>query len=78
MNLLHHHGYRLGNADTTLCLQRPKIKDYVPRMMENLAKAMQTEVANVSVKATTHEKLGFVGQEKGLAAYAVVLVLKES
>ena len=76
MGLLQQHGYRLGNADTTLCLQRPKIKDFVPQIMENLAKAMGTAISDISVKATTHEKLGFIGKEKGIAAYAVVLIVK--
>lgn len=77
MALLKENGYYLGNADTTLCLQRPKIKDFVPQMIENLASAMETAPENVSVKATTHEKLGFIGKEKGIAAYAVVLIHKE-
>lgn len=74
--LLKEHGYQLGNIDSTLCLQRPKIKDYVPQMVNCLAKAMETETINVSVKATTTEKLGFVGEEKGIAAYAVALIYK--
>jgi 2-C-methyl-D-erythritol 2,4-cyclodiphosphate synthase len=74
MKLLHQHGYKLGNADMTLCLERPKIKDYVPRMIENLARVMETGIDQVSVKATTNEKMGFVGKEKGMTAYAVVLI----
>ena len=74
--LLKEHGYQVGNIDSTLCLQRPKIKDYVPQMVVCLAKAMDTETINVSVKATTTEKLGFVGEEKGIAAYAVALIYK--
>ena len=76
-SLLKEQGYRVGNMDSTLCLQRPKIKDHVPRMITMLADAMDTDVANVSVKATTTEKLGFVGEEKGISAYAVVLIHKE-
>jgi 2-C-methyl-D-erythritol 2,4-cyclodiphosphate synthase len=76
MTLLKEHGYEVGNIDSTLCLQRPKIKDFVPQMVMLLAKAMETEPANVSVKATTTEKLGFVGEEKGIAAYAVALIHK--
>jgi 2-C-methyl-D-erythritol 2,4-cyclodiphosphate synthase len=75
-SLLKEHGYRVGNIDSTLCLQRPMIKDFVPKMVINLANAMDTEVANVSVKATTTEKLGFVGEEKGISAYAVALICK--
>jgi 2-C-methyl-D-erythritol 2,4-cyclodiphosphate synthase len=76
MTLLKEHGYEVGNIDSTLCLQRPKIKDFVPQMVMLLAKAMETDPANVSVKATTTEKLGFVGEEKGIAAYAVALIHK--
>ena len=78
MSLLRRHGYVLGNADTTLCLERPKIKSYVPQMVENLAKAMGSEPANVSVKATTQEQMGFVGKEKGMTAFATVLIIKEA
>lgn len=74
ISLLGNKGYQVGNIDTTLCLQRPKIKDYVSRMISNLANAMNTETTRVSVKATTTENLGFVGEEKGVAAYAVALI----
>jgi 2-C-methyl-D-erythritol 2,4-cyclodiphosphate synthase len=77
LDLLRKNGYVIGNIDSTLCLQRPKIKDYVPEMITRLAQAMETDPANVSVKATTTEKLGFVGEEKGVAAYAVALIHKE-
>ncbi len=76
IDLLKKNGYVIGNIDSTLCLQRPKIKDYVPEMINRLARAMETDPANVSVKATTTEKLGFVGEEKGVAAYAVALINK--
>ena len=76
--ILKEHGYQVGNIDTTLCLQRPKIKNLVPQMVVCLANAMETETTNVSVKATTTEKLGFVGEEKGIAAYAVALIYKSS
>jgi len=74
--LLRQHGYLVGNVDTTLCLQRPKIKDMVPQMILQLAKALETDAENISVKATTTEKLGFVGEEKGIEAYAVALIYK--
>jgi 2-C-methyl-D-erythritol 2,4-cyclodiphosphate synthase len=76
--LLKEYGFQVGNIDTTICLQRPKINDFVPQMIICLAKAMETEPANVSVKATTTEKLGFVGTEKGVAAYAVALIQKKA
>ena len=69
-------GYELGNADVTLCLQRPKVKDLIPAMQQRLAQAMQTDAENISIKATTTETLGFVGREEGVAAYAVALLLK--
>ncbi|MBN2814902.1 MAG: 2-C-methyl-D-erythritol 2,4-cyclodiphosphate synthase [Bacteroidales bacterium] len=77
IDLLKKNGYVIGNIDSTLCLQRPKIKDYVPEMITRLAQAMETDPANVSIKATTTEKLGFVGEEKGVTAYAVALIHKE-
>ncbi len=77
INLLAGNGYRLGNADMTLCLEKPKIKNHVPAMVEILAKTMHTHPSNVSVKATTNEKMGFIGREEGLTAYAVVLITKQ-
>jgi 2-C-methyl-D-erythritol 2,4-cyclodiphosphate synthase len=76
MELLRRNGYYLGNADMTLCLERPKIKDYVPHMIENLSRVMETSIDRVSVKATTNEKMGFVGKEEGMTAYAVVLIYR--
>jgi 2-C-methyl-D-erythritol 2,4-cyclodiphosphate synthase len=76
MELLRRNGYYLGNADMTLCLERPKIKDYVPHMIENLSRVMETSMDRVSVKATTNEKMGFVGKEEGMTAYAVVLIYR--
>lgn len=67
---------RVINVDVTLMAQRPKIKDYVPRMIENIAGALQIDEAAVSVKATTTERLGFVGKEEGMAAQAAAMVLK--
>ncbi len=72
--MLRNKGYAFGNADMTLCLERPKIKDYVPQMIENLSRVMETSIDRVSVKATTNEKMGFVGKEEGMTAYAVVLI----
>lgn len=76
MELLRKHGYKFGNADMTLCLERPKIKDYIPRMIEVLSTAMKSSPDQVSIKATTNEKMGFVGRENGMTAYAVVLISK--
>jgi 2-C-methyl-D-erythritol 2,4-cyclodiphosphate synthase len=77
MVLLTEKGWELGNIDCTLCLQRPKVKDYIPGMIKILAETMGTEPENVSVKATTTEKLGFVGEERGISAYAVALIQKK-
>jgi len=76
IKLLKDHGYQVSNIDTTLCLQRPKIKEYIPQMVTILSGAMETDSDSISVKATTTEKLGFVGEEKGISAYAVVLIYK--
>jgi 2-C-methyl-D-erythritol 2,4-cyclodiphosphate synthase len=78
VKILKEKGYRVGNIDSTICLQRPKIKDFIPQMVECLSKALETDIENVSVKATTTEKLGFVGEEKGISVYAVALIYKES
>ncbi|MDR2814580.1 MAG: 2-C-methyl-D-erythritol 2,4-cyclodiphosphate synthase [Prevotellaceae bacterium] len=76
MRMVREKGYELGNVDIVLCLQRPKVKDLIPAMQQCLAQAMQTDVENVCVKATTTETLGFVGREEGVAAYAVSLLVK--
>ena len=76
IKLLKDHGYQVSNIDTTLCLQRPKIKEYIQQMVTILSGAMETDSDSISVKATTTEKLGFVGEEKGISAYAVVLIYK--
>lgn len=70
-------GYEIGNTDITICAERPKINPHVDAMRETLARVMQTEVGNVSVKATTTERLGFTGREEGISAYAVVLLGKD-
>ncbi|GAB2835528.1 2-C-methyl-D-erythritol 2,4-cyclodiphosphate synthase [Ferruginibacter profundus] len=71
-------GYKIVNVDTTLCLQEPKIKPYVPAMQQVMASILQVTTNDVSVKATTTEKMGFVGREEGLMAYATILLCKES
>lgn len=69
-------GYTIGNADITICAERPKINPHIEKMRETLAVILATDISSVSVKATTTEKLGFTGREEGISAYAVVL-LKE-
>lgn len=67
-------GYKVINIDSTLCLQAPKIKTYIPQMQQVIAEILQITVNDVSIKATTTEQLGFIGREEGLKAYATVLV----
>jgi 2-C-methyl-D-erythritol 2,4-cyclodiphosphate synthase len=74
VDLLHQHGYRLGNADMTIIAQAPKLAPHIEAMRANLAADLQVEVGQVNVKATTTEKLGFAGREEGIAAHAVVLL----
>jgi 2-C-methyl-D-erythritol 2,4-cyclodiphosphate synthase len=69
-------GYQVVNIDSTLCLQAPKIKPYVPAMQEVIARLLAISRDDVSIKATTTEKMGFVGREEGLVAYATVLLQK--
>ncbi len=76
MDIIAQKGYTIGNIDSTICLQRPKVKDYIPKMQAELAKALDIEPQQISIKATTTEKLGFVGREEGVSAYAVVLLRK--
>lgn len=77
VNLLEEKGYGIVNVDATVCLQRPKISPYIEPMREKLAEVMQLPLDDVSVKATTTEKLGFVGKEEGVAAHAVALIYKK-
>lgn len=70
-------GYRLGNIDATVCAERPKINPHVDKMKECLATVMNADVDDISIKATTTEKLGFTGREEGMSAYATVLIYKD-
>jgi len=76
MELLNEHHYSLVNCDITIAAQAPKLAPYIEPMRACLAKVMQADIEQVSVKATTTEHLGFVGREEGIAAYAVVLIEK--
>ena len=75
-NLIKSHGYTINNADITIALQRPKIGPYITQMRQRLAEVLQTDLDRISIKATTTEKLGFVGREEGIEAYATVLLVK--
>lgn len=70
-------GYRIGNIDTTVCLQKPKIRPWIRQMEERLAETMDISADDVSVKATTTEKLGFTGREEGVAAFATALLYRD-
>lgn len=70
-------GYKIGNVDVTIIAQAPKLKGYIEQMRETLAMVMNTEVDNVSVKATTTEQLGFEGRREGISSLAVALLVKD-
>ena len=67
-------GYRVGNVDVTILAQAPKLKDFIPKMGENIAKQLSIDVSRVNVKATTEEGLGFTGNMEGMACHAVCLL----
>lgn len=67
-------GYRVGNIDSTVCLQRPRIAPHIPQMRRLIAARLDVEEDAVSVKATTEEQLGFTGREEGISAHAVALI----
>ena len=74
--LIQNEGYTLVNADTTLCLEAPKIKPFVGKMQQAIASILNVSEKDISIKATTAEKMGFVGRQEGLMAYASVLLQK--
>jgi len=67
-------GYKISNADTVIVCQKPKLFPHIPEMRERIAEILKTDIKNVSVKATTEEKMGFTGEEQGIKAYAVCLL----
>jgi 2-C-methyl-D-erythritol 2,4-cyclodiphosphate synthase len=77
MELLAIKGYRIGNVDCIIAAQRPKLAPYIQQMRANLASALKTELENVSVKATTTERLGFEGREEGISSQAIVCLVKD-
>ena len=76
VNLINQKEYIISNIDSTICLQKPKIGKYIPEMKRVLSDCMKIDVEDISIKATTTEKLGFVGREEGVSAYATVLIHK--
>ena len=73
-NVLQEHGWKPGNLDATVIAQRPKLAPYIDTMRKRIADALETDAENVSVKATTEERLGFTGSGEGIAAHAVCLI----
>ena len=78
MELIRNQGYELSNADITIAMQKPKLAPFIPLMRERIAQVMNVGTSAISVKATTTEKLGFVGREEGVEVYASVLVYKNN
>jgi len=71
-------GYTIGNIDATVCAERPELNPHIPQMQQTLANVMGIDIEDISIKATTSEKLGFPGREEGISAYAVVLLEKNT
>ena len=71
---LYEKGYKIGNIDATIIAQSPKMSPYILKMRENIANALEISVDDISVKATTEEKLGFTGAEQGIAVHAVCII----
>lgn len=76
LKLLRDAGYELGNIDATVCAERPKLNPHIPLMKKTLAEVMNVDEEDISIKATTTEKLGFTGRQEGISAYATVLIQK--
>ena len=78
MELLREAGYELGNIDATIAAEQPKLNPHIPAMQQNMAEVMGVSPDALSIKATTSEKLGFVGRREGMAAYAVALITRKA
>lgn len=76
LDVIREKGYSIGNIDATICAERPKINPHIPQMQKVMAEILEIPVDDISIKATTSEKMGFVGREEGFAAYAVALIEK--
>ena len=74
---INEHGYKLGNADLTIVLESPRLAPYIDQMRARIAAALSTDISNISVKATTEEKMGFTGDGSGISATAAVLLEKD-
>jgi len=78
VELLDEHNYEIGNIDATVNLEKPKLKPHIPAMRKTMAEVSTIDEGQISIKATTNEKMGFVGSEEGVAAYAVALINKKA
>lgn len=76
-DLISDKGYAIGNIDVTLCLEKPKIAALIPEMQKTLCETMAISMEDLSIKATTNEKMGFVGREEGIVSYAVALIKRK-
>jgi 2-C-methyl-D-erythritol 2,4-cyclodiphosphate synthase len=76
-NIIRKAGYEIGNIDSTLCLEAPKIKPFIPQMQAVLSKTLNIPAEDISIKATTTEEMGFVGRKEGVEAHAVALIYKK-
>lgn len=76
-NLVSEKGYNIGNVDSIVTMQAPKIAPYISQMQKKISDILETDADNVSIKATTTEKLGFIGREEGVSAFATVLLIKK-
>ncbi|NLD23259.1 MAG: 2-C-methyl-D-erythritol 2,4-cyclodiphosphate synthase [Bacteroidales bacterium] len=77
IGLLKNKGYSIGNIDSTICAEKPKLNPFIPSMQQRLAEVMSIDIDDISIKATTSERMGFVGREEGITAYVVVLIQKK-
>ena len=77
VQLIRKQGFEINNIDCTLCLEKPKIISFVPKMKDEISKAAGINIEDISIKATTNEKLGYVGREEGVSAMAIVLLIKK-
>jgi 2-C-methyl-D-erythritol 2,4-cyclodiphosphate synthase len=77
IELIHSKGYKVNNIDSSVCLEEPKIAKFIPDMQTAISEICQIEKDAISIKATTNEKMGFIGRKEGITAYAVVLLIGE-
>ena len=77
VTMIEQQGYQLGNLDAIIIAQKPKLASYIPTMRENIAKVCHAEISQISIKATTEERLGFTGRQEGISAHCVALLIKQ-